>query len=79
MADVTINIRQESGSTVTATGHVDDYFVAELATMLGAMLFDALSNPAPSVAEAFSSLGEESDSATNSVAEAPRAAGKPKP
>ena len=41
MAEVNVSIRRDNGMNVSASAEVDDMFVVEIASMLGAMLFDA--------------------------------------
>ena len=41
MAEVNVTIRRDNGMNVSATGQVDDAMVVDIASMLGAMLFDA--------------------------------------
>lgn len=48
MAKVNITVRRDSGTTITAEGEVDDMYIVEIATMLGAMLFDSASTTAVS-------------------------------
>ena len=46
MADVTINIKRKNGVNISATStDIDDNAVIEIAMMLGALVFDAASNP----------------------------------
>ena len=48
LATVTITIRRPNGMDITATGHVDDMMVVDIAGTLGAMLFDQSIQPAAS-------------------------------
>jgi hypothetical protein len=41
MAQINLSIRRDSGVTITAEATVDDSYVADIATTLGAILFDA--------------------------------------
>lgn len=41
MANVTISIARDNGTTINASGEVPDALIVDTAAMLGAMLFDA--------------------------------------
>lgn len=45
MASVQIMIQRDNGTSINATGIVDDALIADTAAMLGAMLFDAAAAP----------------------------------
>lgn len=47
MASVQIMIQRDNGTSINATGVVPDELIADTASMLGAMLFDAAAAPAP--------------------------------
>lgn len=46
MASVQIMIQRDNGTSINASGVVDDALIADTAAMLGAMLFDAAAAPA---------------------------------
>lgn len=41
MAQIHLSIRRDNGVTITADATVDDSYVADIATTLGAILFEA--------------------------------------
>lgn len=57
MARVSLTIQRDNGVTVSANGDVDDALVADIAMTLGAILFDASSNP-PELATGVTSPSE---------------------
>jgi hypothetical protein len=47
MANINISVTRDNGTTVTGSATVDDALLVDITSMLGSMIFDAVSTTTP--------------------------------